>query len=123
MSIEERLTVCNMSIEAGARAGLIAPDETTFAYLKGRPLAPKGADWDAAVAYWRTLHSDDGAVFAKSVVIDAGRSSRASPGAPAPKMSCRLAARPRARKTSPMNPSASPRGRASIIWASRPALQ
>ncbi len=72
MTIEERLTVCNMSIEAGARAGLIAPDETTFAYLKGRPLAPKGADWDAAVAYWRTLHSDDGAVFAKSVVIDAG---------------------------------------------------
>lgn len=71
MTIEERLTVCNMSIEAGARAGLIAPDETTFAYLKGRPLAPKGADWDAAVAYWRTLHSDDGAVFAKSVVIDA----------------------------------------------------
>jgi 3-isopropylmalate/(R)-2-methylmalate dehydratase large subunit len=72
MTIEERLTVCNMSIEAGARAGLIAPDETTFAYLKGRPLAPKGADWDAAVAYWGTLHSDDGAVFAKSVVIDAG---------------------------------------------------
>lgn len=71
MSIEERLTVCNMSIEAGARAGLIAPDETTFAYLKGRPLAPRGADWDAAVAYWRTLHSDEGAVFAKSVTIDA----------------------------------------------------
>jgi len=71
MTIEERLTVCNMSIEAGARAGLIAPDETTFAYLKGRPLAPKGADWDAAVAYWRTLHSDEGAVFAKSVTIDA----------------------------------------------------
>lgn len=71
MSIEERLTVCNMSIEAGARAGLIAPDETTFAYLKGRPLAPKGTDWEAAVAYWRTLHSDEGAVFAKSVTIDA----------------------------------------------------
>ena len=71
MTIEERLTVCNMSIEAGARAGLIAPDETTFAYLKGRPLAPKGADWDAAVAYWRTLHSDEGAVFDKSVTIDA----------------------------------------------------
>ena len=71
MSIEERLTVCNMSIEAGARAGLIAPDETTFAYLKGRPLAPKGAEWDAAVAYWRTLHSDEGAVFDKSVTIDA----------------------------------------------------
>jgi 3-isopropylmalate/(R)-2-methylmalate dehydratase large subunit len=71
MSIEERLTVCNMSIEAGARAGLIAPDDTTFAYLKGRPLAPSGADWDAAVAYWRTLRTDEGAIFDKSVVIDA----------------------------------------------------
>ena len=55
MSVEGRLTVCNMSIEGGARAGLIAPDETTFAYLKGRPLAPKGEEWDQAVAYWRTL--------------------------------------------------------------------
>jgi 3-isopropylmalate/(R)-2-methylmalate dehydratase large subunit len=71
MSVEERLTVCNMSIEAGARAGLIAPDDTTFAYIKGRPMAPKGAEWDAAVAYWRTLHSDEGAVFAKSVTITA----------------------------------------------------
>jgi 3-isopropylmalate/(R)-2-methylmalate dehydratase large subunit len=71
MSIEGRLTVCNMSIEGGARAGLIAPDATTFAYLKGRPLAPKGAEWDAAVAYWQTLHTDDGAVFDKSVVINA----------------------------------------------------
>lgn len=71
MSIEQRLTVCNMSIEAGARAGLIAPDEITFAYLKGRPMAPKGADWDAALAYWQTLHTDTGAVFDKSVVIDA----------------------------------------------------
>ncbi len=71
MSIEGRLTVCNMSIEGGARAGLIAPDEKTFAYLKGRPYAPKGADWDAAVAYWRTLHTDEGATFDKSVVIQA----------------------------------------------------
>jgi 3-isopropylmalate/(R)-2-methylmalate dehydratase large subunit len=71
MSIEGRLTVCNMSIEGGARAGLIAPDETTFAYLKGRPLAPQGADWDAAVAYWKTLQTDEGAVFDKSVVIQA----------------------------------------------------
>ncbi|KWV90859.1 3-isopropylmalate dehydratase large subunit [Erythrobacter sp. YT30] len=71
MSVEQRLTVCNMSIEAGARAGLIAPDETVFRYLKGRPMAPKGADWDDAVAYWKTLHSDVGAVFAKSVVINA----------------------------------------------------
>ncbi|WP_416832284.1 MAG: 3-isopropylmalate dehydratase large subunit [Erythrobacter sp.] len=71
MSIEQRLTVCNMSIEAGARAGLVAPDETTFAYLKGRPMAPKGAAWDHAVAYWKTLHTDTGAQFDKSVVIDA----------------------------------------------------
>ena len=71
MSVEGRLTVCNMSIEAGARAGLIAPDEIVFDYLKGRPMAPKGADWDAAVAYWRTLRSDRGASFDKRVVIDA----------------------------------------------------
>jgi 3-isopropylmalate/(R)-2-methylmalate dehydratase large subunit len=71
MSVEGRLTVCNMSIEGGARAGLIAPDDVTFAYLKGRPLAPKGDEWDQAVAYWRTLHTDPGARFDKSVVIDA----------------------------------------------------
>lgn len=71
MSIEGRLTVSNMSIEAGARAGLIAPDEKTFAYLQGRPMAPKGADWDAAVAYWKTLPTDEGAKFDKRVTINA----------------------------------------------------
>ncbi len=71
MSVESRLTVCNMSIEGGARVGLIAPDETTFAYLKGRRFAPQGEEWDRAVAYWRTLKTDEGAVFDKSVVIDA----------------------------------------------------
>jgi len=71
MSIEGRLTVSNMSIEGGARAGLFAPDDKTFAYLKGRPMAPKGADWDAAVAYWKTLVTDAGARFDRSVVIDA----------------------------------------------------
>jgi len=71
MSVEGRLTVCNMSIEGGARAGLIAPDETTFRYIKGRPYAPKGDDWDKAVAYWNTLHTDDGATFGKSVTINA----------------------------------------------------
>jgi len=65
------MTVCNMSIEAGARAGMIAPCDTTFEYLKGRPHAPTGADWDAAVAYWRTLASDPDAVFDREVVIDA----------------------------------------------------
>jgi 3-isopropylmalate/(R)-2-methylmalate dehydratase large subunit len=71
MSIEERLTVANMSIEAGARAGIFAPDETTFAYLKGRPMAPKGELWDRAVSHWRELRSDDGAVFDRSVTLDA----------------------------------------------------
>jgi 3-isopropylmalate/(R)-2-methylmalate dehydratase large subunit len=71
MSMDERMTICNMSIEAGARAGMIAPDATTFEYLKGRPYAPQGADWDAAVADWSTLRSDQGAVFDKSVTIDA----------------------------------------------------
>ncbi|WP_144097444.1 3-isopropylmalate dehydratase large subunit [Croceicoccus sediminis] len=71
MSIEGRLTVCNMSIEAGARAGLVAPDDVTFAYLKGRPRAPKGAMWDQAVSYWRTLNTDPGAAYDKTVVIDA----------------------------------------------------
>lgn len=71
LSIEGRLTISNMAIEGGARAGLIAPDEVTFAYLKGRPMAPKGADWDAALAYWRTLKTDEGAVFDRSIVINA----------------------------------------------------
>ncbi|MGN6288230.1 MAG: 3-isopropylmalate dehydratase large subunit [Sphingopyxis terrae] len=71
LSIEGRLTVSNMAIEGGARAGLIAPDDVTFAYLKGRPYAPKGADWEAAVAYWRSLATDPGATYDKTVVIDA----------------------------------------------------
>jgi 3-isopropylmalate/(R)-2-methylmalate dehydratase large subunit len=71
LSMEARMTVCNMSIEAGARAGMIAPDEATFDYLRGRPHAPTGADWDAAVAYWRTLHTDSDAAYDAEVVIDA----------------------------------------------------
>lgn len=71
LSMEARMTMCNMSIEAGARAGMIAPDETTFAYLKGRPHAPEGEDWDAAVEYWRTLVSDEDAVFDAEVDLDA----------------------------------------------------
>jgi 3-isopropylmalate/(R)-2-methylmalate dehydratase large subunit len=71
LSMEARMTVCNMSIEAGARAGMIAPDETTFDYIKGRPHAPSGADWDAAVAYWQTLKTDDDAKFDAEVHIDA----------------------------------------------------
>ncbi len=71
LSMEGRMTVCNMSIEAGAKAGLIAPDDTTFAYLEGREFAPKAADWDAAVAEWRSLTTDDDAVFDQEVTIDA----------------------------------------------------
>ncbi|MFP5255836.1 MAG: 3-isopropylmalate dehydratase large subunit [Acidimicrobiia bacterium] len=71
LSMEGRMTVCNMSIEAGAKAGLIAPDEVTFSYLEGREHAPRGADWEAAVAEWRTLVTDDDATFDKEVVIDA----------------------------------------------------
>ena len=71
LSMEGRLTLCNLSIEMGARGGMVAPDETTFAYIKGRSYAPKGKDWDDAVAYWRTLRSDDDAVFDKEVRFDA----------------------------------------------------
>ncbi len=71
LSMEARMTICNMSIEAGARAGMVAPDETTFEYIKGRPHAPEGAEWDEAVAYWKTLHSDEGAKFDAEVFLDA----------------------------------------------------
>jgi 3-isopropylmalate/(R)-2-methylmalate dehydratase large subunit len=71
LSMEGRMTVCNMSIEGGARAGMIAPDETTFAYLEGRPKSPKGAAWDEAVRFWRTLRSDEGAFFDTEVRLDA----------------------------------------------------
>jgi len=71
LSMESRMTVCNMSIEAGARAGLIAPDEVTFEYLKEKPHAPKGADWEAAIAYWKTLKSDADAKFDKEITINA----------------------------------------------------
>jgi 3-isopropylmalate/(R)-2-methylmalate dehydratase large subunit len=72
LTMEQRMTICNMSIEAGARAGLIAPDDATFEYVHGRPHAPTGADWDAALVRWRTLPTDDGAVHDRSVTIDAG---------------------------------------------------
>lgn len=71
LSMEGRMTMCNMSIEAGARAGMVAPDETTFKYIKGRPHAPKGEEWDKAVEYWKTLPTDEGAVFDKEIFINA----------------------------------------------------
>src|SRR5438034_22558 len=72
LSMEGRMTVCNMSIEGGARAGMIAPDATTFAYIKGRPMAPKGAAWEMALRYWETLYSEDSAGFDREVKLDAG---------------------------------------------------
>jgi 3-isopropylmalate/(R)-2-methylmalate dehydratase large subunit len=71
LSMEARMTICNMSIEAGARAGMVAPDQTTYDYLDGRPHAPQGADWDEAVAYWNTLPTDEGAKFDAEVFLDA----------------------------------------------------
>lgn len=73
LSMEARMTICNMSIEAGARAGMVAPDQTTYDYLKGRPHAPEGADWDAAVEYWNTLPTDEGAKFDAEVFLDANQ--------------------------------------------------
>ena len=82
LSMEGRMTICNMSIEAGARAGVVAPDETTFAYVKGRAHAPKDADWDAALEHWRTLPTDDGAAFDTEVTLDAvDAAARTSAGA------------------------------------------
>lgn len=71
LTMEQRMTICNMSIEGGARAGMIAPDDSTFEYLKGREFAPKGEEWDKAVAYWKTLPSDEGASYNKSITLDA----------------------------------------------------
>ena len=111
LSMEGRMTVCNMSIEAGARAGLIAPDETTFEYLKGRPHAPQGADWDAAVEYWKSLPTDEGAVFDHEVTIDADHAHpvrhlghQPGPGAAARRVRAGARETPRTR-TAPSAPS------------------
>ena len=109
LSMEGRMTVCNMSIEAGARAGLVAPDETTFEYLKGRPHAPQGADWDAAVEYWRSLpHRRGRGLRPRGHDRREPRSPRTSPGAPTRARRCRLArsSRPRARPRTRTPPSA-----------------
>ena len=122
LSMEGRMTVCNMTIEGGARAGLIAPDEKTFAYIKDRPRAPKGKAWDMAVEYWKSLVSDEGAHYDKVVRLDAA--------ALPPIVLLGLLARGRDRghrrgaeppTTSRMNPSAPRNGGRSIIWASSPA--
>jgi homoaconitase/3-isopropylmalate dehydratase large subunit len=71
LSMEARMSISNMAIEAGARAGIISPDETTYAYLKGRPMCPSGEEWDRAVAYWNSLRSDEGAEYDKTVIVNA----------------------------------------------------
>jgi 3-isopropylmalate/(R)-2-methylmalate dehydratase large subunit len=113
LSVEGRLTVSNMAIEHGARAGLCAPDEKTFAYLKGRPMAPKGADWDAAVAYWQTLKTDPGATYDKVVVINAADIAPSVTWGTSPEDVVPITGTvPRSRRLPP---------RASPIWASNPA--
>ena len=84
LSMEGRMTICNMTIEGGGRAGMIAPDQVTFDYLKDRPGAPQGADWDEAVEHWKTLKTDDGATFDKEITVDVSPSRPWSPGAPRP---------------------------------------
>src|SRR5690625_3959742 len=105
LSIEGRMTVCNMAIEAGARSGLVAVDQKTIDYFRGRPYAPKGALWDQAVAYWQTLHSDEEAHFDKIIEINAHMLSRRSPGEPLPRWCCRWMHRYRtqSRKKMPSN--------------------
>jgi 3-isopropylmalate/(R)-2-methylmalate dehydratase large subunit len=111
LGIEGRLTICNMSIEAGARAGMVAPDDTTFAYLQGRPYAPKRADWDQAVAYWGSLRSDDDAQFDREVGLDAaGIAPR--PGGRAPRRRRRLPSAFRTRQARPTR-------RGATAWSAR----
>jgi 3-isopropylmalate/(R)-2-methylmalate dehydratase large subunit len=117
MSIEGRLTVSNMSIEGGARAGLIAPDEATFAYLQGRPMAPKGEAWDRALAYWRTLPSDPGARYDTVVRLDATDIAPSLTWGTSPGTWCRSPAACPIPRASPIRPSASPRRSRSTIWA------
>ncbi len=93
LSIEQRMTVCNMSIEAGARAGLVAPDDKAFEYMKGRPFAPKGEDWEKALVYWRTLITDPGAGFDSEITLEAGEIAPMVTWAQVPSRSCRSPAR------------------------------
>ena len=105
LSMEGRMTVCNMSIEGGARAGLIAPDEKTFEFLKGRPKSPKGADWDAAMRYWDTLRSDQGAHFDHELKLDAAKLPPIVTWGTSPRTWCRSPASCRIPTRSPTKPS------------------
>ena len=122
LSMEARMTVCNMSIEWGAKAGLIAPDQTTFDYIEGRPEAPKGADWDAAVEHWQTLVTDDDAEYDEEIVLDAATmtpfvtwGTNPGPGRAARRR------RPEPRRLRRRRSTGSPPRRRWSTWASRPA--
>ena len=121
LSMEGRMTVCNMSIEAGARAGMIAPDDTTFAYVEGRPHAPQGADWERALDDWRSLPTDDGATFDTEVTIDAdraaARTSRWGTNPSADRHDRRRRAGPRRRSTMPASAEAAARALAYMALA------
>ena len=121
LSMEERMTICNMSIEGGARAGLIAPDETTFEYVRGKPHAPRGADFDAAVAYWRTLPSDPGATYEKSIVIDASALEPMITYGTNPGMGMGISAAVPDPRPSPTRAASAPSRMRWSTWASPPA--
>ena len=120
LSMEGRMTVCNMSIEAGARAGMIAPDDTTFAYLEGRAHSPKGAAWERALDDWRTLRSDDGAAWDAQVRLDGSALAPTSRGAPIPARCVTIDGVVPRRTTSPMPPPATTWRAPSSTWASTP---
>ena len=123
LSMEGRMTICNMSIEAGARAGMIAPDDTTFAYLEGREHAPGARRWDRAVEHWRSLATDDDAEFDAEVLIDASELTLSSPGAPTPPRVCRWASGCRCRPRSPTRTSARRPRRRWPTWVSMRACR
>ena len=117
LSVEGRMTICNMSIEGGARAGLIAPDEKTFEFFNGRPLAPQGAGWDEAVAYWKTLQTDAGAHYDKTVTLDTAEIPPMVTWAPRPRTWHQSPATFRTPTTSRTTTSAKPLPAASNTWA------
>ena len=116
LSMEGRMTICNMSIEGGARAGLVAPDDKTFAYLKGRPKSPTGDTWDAAVDYWSTLHTDEGRILTRSCASTPPPCRPSCPGARARRTWCRWPARCRTPRRSPTKPSATTCAGRSTTW-------
>ena len=123
LSMEGRMTVCNMSIEAGAKAGMIAPDDVTFEYLEGRRHSPKGSDWDRAVEEWRGLVTDEDGRFDTEIVLDARRSSTTCRGGRIPPRSSPSTAPCRARTTFRLPPNGRPVRAPSPTWVSRPALR